>query len=235
MFDHSVYWESRFTRESEFKDGIYHGKMTTCIGSQPGTTSHYAKGVQHGDETRYWDNGRVRSTTKYVRGKVVGETKKFPKFDNPVPVVVLSLEADERLYTAWGHTPVDEYPRVLNFDEVQQQFKVPEFLRAIHELNLANAIESDDEDCSTFADTIAYFLTVNERGITTPESAHASGVYSAKQVDTYLPLLRKLRFAPGRFRGRPVECRVLAKVSHTFVEGFPSPGSPRPPGERSQG
>jgi hypothetical protein len=96
---------------------------------------------------------------------------------------------------------------------------VPEFLREVHERNLAGAIKEEYEDYNTFKDGIAYFLIVNEAGEVASATANGSGVYSGGSWDIYPPLLQKLRFAPGRVRGRAVECRVLASIDHTFVEG----------------
>ena len=95
---------------------------------------------------------------------------------------------------------------------------MPDFLREVHERNLSKTIRSDYEDCSTFNDGIAYFLTVDESGKVTAATANGSGVYSGGDWGTYPPLLRKLRFAPGRIRGRAIECRVLARVDHRFIE-----------------
>jgi hypothetical protein len=176
-------------------------------------------GVQEGESIMYWENGRVRSVTQFAQGKA-GKTRSFPKFDCPVPAVVLSVEANEHFYTAWGHLTVDEYPRVLNLDEIQKRLEIPVFLREVHERNLAKAIKSDYEDCNTFKDGIAYFLLVDETGEVTRATPNGSGVYSGGSWGTYPPLLRKLRFAPGRIRGRAVECRVVAEVDHTFVEGL---------------
>jgi hypothetical protein len=41
----------------------------------------------------------------------------------------------------------------------------------------------------------------------------------AAQQELYPPLLEKLRFTPGRLRGRALGCRVYARVDHTFVDG----------------
>jgi len=180
--------------------------------------THYVNGVEEGEATTFWDNGRVRDVTKYVKGRAK-KTRSFPRLDRPVPAVVLRVEADEKLYTAWEHMPVDEYPRVLNFDEIQRQFKVPDFLREVYKRNLNKSVKDDYEDWSTFNDGIAYFLTVSETGEVTSAKANGSNVYSGDDWETYRPLLLKLRFQPGRIRGRAVECRVLARVDHTFVEG----------------
>jgi len=56
--------------------------------------SFYANGEQEGESTTYWANGRVRSVATFVGGKVV-KSKSFPKFDRPIPAVVLRVEANE--------------------------------------------------------------------------------------------------------------------------------------------
>lgn len=216
-WEYDVYFENGWPREYELKEGIPHGKVTTYSHGVLWSIAHYVHGKPDGESTTYWDNGRIRSITKFVKGKP-GKSKEFPKFDNPVPAVVLTLEADEKLYTAWRHIRVDEYPCVLNLAEVQKQLKLPQFLREVHERNLAGTLKNEYEDCNTFDDGIAYFLTVDESGKVTAATANGSGVYSGGDWDTYPPLLRKLRFSPGRIRGRPVECRVLASVDHTFIE-----------------
>lgn len=214
---YKLFFESSWQQEEELKDGVRHGKTTTYNDGVLWSVSFYANGVEEGESTTYWDNGRIRSVAKIVGGEVV-ESQSFPKFDHPVPAVLLSVEANERLYTAWGHVRVDEYPHVLNLDNVQRQLRVPDFLREVHERNLTKTTKSDYEDCNTFNDGIAYFLTVSETGEVTAATANGSGVYSGGEWDTYLPLLRQLRFTPGRVRGRAVECRVLASVDHTFVD-----------------
>lgn len=216
MYD--LYLDFRWQENRELKDGIAHGKTMTYHDGVLWSISNYVNGLQQGKSTMYWDNGRVRSVTHFAQGKA-GKSKSYPKFDRPVPAVILRVEANEKLYTAWDHIRVDEYPHVLNIDDVQRQLKVPDFLREVYERNVAKALKSDYEDWSTFNDGIAYFLTVNESGEVTSATANGSGVYSGGVWDSYPPLLRKLRFTPGRIRGRAVECRVLAWVNHTFVEG----------------
>ena len=146
------------------------------------------------------------------------ERKGVPQVRSSGTSGVLSVEANEELYTAWRHISVDEYPCPLNLKEIQKQLKVPQFLREVHERNLAGTLQEDYEDCNTFDDGIAYFLTVDESGEVTAATANGSGVYSGGVWDTYPPLLRKLHFAPGRIRGRATKCRVLAQVDHTFIE-----------------
>jgi antitoxin component YwqK of YwqJK toxin-antitoxin module len=212
-WEYSVFFEHSWQHDQELKDGAPHGKTTTFHDAVLWSVSFYANGVQHGESTAYWDNGRVRSVAMVVGGKEVKSTS-FPKFDHPIPAVVLRVEANEELYTAWDHIRVDEYPRVLNLDEVQRQLAVPDFLREVHERNLTRTTRSEYEDCSTFNDEIAYFLTVGETGEVTGATANGSGVYSGGSWDTYPPLLRQLRFTPGRVRGRAVECRVLVWVEY---------------------
>lgn len=216
------YWQD----DRELQKGIPHGKMTRYMLGTLDQVAFYRNGVLHGDCTDYWDNGRVKSITKYVDGEATA-TKSFPKFDQPVPAVLLIVEANEKLYTAWRHAAVEEYPHVLNLDEIQAQLEVPEFLREVYERNLSGTLKSDYEDANTFDDGIAYFLTVNSLGEVASASASGSGVYSGGHWDDYIPLLLKLRFTPGRIRGRAIECRVLARVDHTFVEGANRPARER--------
>ncbi len=222
--EHDVYIERYWPRESELKCGVPHGKVTTYERDVTDSNcdvlwsiSHYMDGKLHGESTKYWNNGRIRSVTKYANG-IEGSSTEFPKFDHPVPVVELSIKANEKLYALWRHIRVDQYPRPLNKEVIQRQFKIPQFLREVNERNLAGTLRNNYEDCSTFADGIYYFLTVDVSGEVTAIKAHTSGVYSGGDWNTYPPLLRKLRFAPGQIRGQAIECRVLAKVDHTFLE-----------------
>lgn len=143
----------------------------------------------------------------------------YPKFDRPIPAVTLIVEANERLYTAWRHIRVDEYPIASNVEAIRKRLEVPPFLREVYERNVAGKPKKEYEDWNTFDDGIAYCLMVDEAGKVTKVVPNGSGVYSAGDWDTYRPLLHDLCFTPGRVRGREVECRVLARVDHTFIEG----------------
>jgi hypothetical protein len=201
--------------------------VTRYAGDVVRSVATFRDGVRDGRETSYWDNGRVRSVTTWVRG-TKGECGSFPKFDRPVPVVLLEVAADEKLYAAWNHVAVDDFPRVLDLDVVRRRLMVPDFLREVAERNRAGTLKSDYEDASRFDDSIAYFLTVDPHGEVTDVQTSGGGVYSVAAWAVYPPLLRDLRFAPGTVRGRPVKCRVLAKVRHTFAEGeAPGPGATR--------
>ncbi len=217
-WQYDVFFRHGWQHDRELWGGISHGKTTTYQDGVLWSISTFKDGVQDGESTLYWDNGRVRSVSKVADGKEV-KSRSYPKFDRPVPAVVLTVEADEKLYTAWEHMRVDEYPRVLNLDEAARQLVVPTFLREVHERNRTRTIRSSYEDWSMFDDGIAYFLTVDENGAVLGVMANGSGVYSVGEWNTYEPLLRQLRFAPGRVRGRAIECRVLVRVDHTFVEG----------------
>jgi antitoxin component YwqK of YwqJK toxin-antitoxin module len=215
---YAVFFESNWLRDRELKDGVPHGKTTTYHDGVLWSVLFYVNGVEEGDSTTYWDNGRVRSVAKMIGGNSV-QSQSFPKFDRPIPAVVLRVEVNEKLYTAWGHVRLDEHPQVLNLDDVQNQLQVPDFLREVHERNQTGTTRNEYENCNTFNDGIAYFLTVSATGEVVGAWANGSGAYSGGSWDTYPPLLRQLRFTPGRILDRAVECRVLAWVNHTFVEG----------------
>jgi antitoxin component YwqK of YwqJK toxin-antitoxin module len=217
-WEHAVFFERIWSRDQDLKEGVPHGKTTTYDRGVLWSVSFYVNGVEEGESTTFWDNGRIRSIAKMIGGNSV-QCQSFPKFDRPTPAVVLRVEANEKLYTAWSHVRVDEYPQVLNLANVQTQLQVPDFLREVHERNQTGTTRNEYENCNTFNDGIAYFLTVSATGEVVDIRANGSGVYSGGSWGTYPPLLRQLRFRPGRILKRAVECRVLAMVDHTFVEG----------------
>jgi antitoxin component YwqK of YwqJK toxin-antitoxin module len=215
---YAVFFEHNWVLDQELKDGVPHGKTTTYHNGVLWSVSSYVNGVEEGESTTYWDNGRVCAVAKMVGGNEV-QSERFPKFDRPIPAVIVRVEANEELYRAWGHVRVDEYPQALNLDDVQSQLQVPDFLREVHERNRTGTTRNEYENCNTFKDGIAYFLAVNATGDVVDALANGSAAYSAGSWGTYPPLLRQLRFAPGRILRRAAECRVLAWVDHTFVEG----------------
>ena len=133
---YSLVFQSQWRDVSELKRGVRHGKATRYNNGVLWSVESYVNGRREGESTYYWDNGRVRSTTKYKAGEEV-ESRKFPKFDRPAPAVLLNLEADEKLYSAWRHIAVDEYPAVKNLDKIRAKLKVPKFLSEVHERNVA--------------------------------------------------------------------------------------------------
>ncbi len=108
---YELFSECRWPTESELKGGVPHGLVKGWHGDTLRSTGEYRRGVPHGEHTSYWDwdNGRRRTVTRYHNGKV-RSSENFPKFDDPQPSVVLSIEASERLFTAWRHVLPDEYP-----------------------------------------------------------------------------------------------------------------------------
>ncbi len=216
---HAVFHERYWLREMELRNGIPHGKVTTYSHGVLWSIATFVDGDAEGESTIYWDNGRVRSVTEFHKGKG-GKTKEFPKFDRPIPAVVLSVKANLDLYTSWKHPRVDDFPSPLNLEEVQGLLKLPVFLQEVYARNLAGALRDRYEDWNTFDDGIAYFLTVGEKGDVTDVNANGSGVYSGGDWETYPPFLRQLRFTPGRVSGNAIPCRVLARVDHRFIEGY---------------
>lgn len=216
---HSIVSQSDRTWTQELKDGVPDGKRTTynegvlwCV------QQYHPNGINHGESLLYWDNGRVHHRTLWTNG-IEAESESFPKYDRPVPVVLLELQANERLYVGWKHLPVDEYPAPINKAEVFGRVEIPDFLKEVHARNLSGTLKSDYEDASTFDDRVVYYLTLDETGAVADVWCNTVDPYSRGQEDTYERLLRELRFTPARKGANPVASRVLAKVHHTFVEG----------------
>jgi len=218
-WEYDVFFENGWPKVIEVEGGIEHGKTTTYRDGVVWGIASFVRGKLHGESITYWDNGKVRMVQKFDRGKQAGEPQEFPRVDQPKPVVLLFVEANEQLYSAWRHIAVDEYPKAENADEIQAGLRPPQFLLDVYERNLAGKIKDDYEDWSTFNDGITYFLSVNANGEVEEVRANGSSVYSGGDWETYKPLLKQLRFSPGRIRGRAVECGVIVRVEHTFAEG----------------
>jgi len=210
--------QSDFTWSQELTDGLPDGKRAMYKDGVLWSVDHYPNGIKHGESLLYWDNGRVHHRTLWADGKEV-ESESFPKYDRPVPVVLIELDANERLYFGWRHMPVDEYPAALNQEEVTAKIEIPAFLREVHERNLSGNLESDYDDASRFRDGLAYFLIVDEKGAVTDAQCTTVDPYSRGCEETYEALLRELRFTPARKKGNPVPSKVIARVRHTFAEG----------------
>src|SRR5262249_19139836 len=131
---YSLVFQSQWRHVSELKGGVSHGKTTTYNNGVLWSVASYDNGKLDGTSTDYWDNGRIRKITQYKAGEEV-EGREFPKFDRPAPAVLLSLEANEKLYSAWRYIAVDEYPVVKNLDKIRAKLKVPKFLNELHQRN----------------------------------------------------------------------------------------------------
>lgn len=218
----NVVGTSTWRRITELKDGVQHGALKTYHQGVFWGTDEYVRGKRHGKRTLYYDNGRLRAVIKFVDGKEV-EEEEFPKYEEPVPVVTITIQADQKLYEAWRHIPVDQYPACLNLDEVRAQVQIPAFLNAIFERNKAGTLKSDYEDWSTFNAGVTHFVLVDENGKVVGARTSGADVHCGEVFHAYEPLLMGLRFTPGSIRGRPVACKVLVKVDHTFMEGKNGP------------
>ena len=102
-WEYGVFFPQHNRWVRELKNGIPHGRTTLYMSGVLWSVANYENGIQEEPPTVYYDNGRVRSVEKYIQGKCV-KSKSFPKFDHPVPAVLLRVEANEKLfYTAWEH------------------------------------------------------------------------------------------------------------------------------------
>lgn len=206
-----------WSHSQELVDGARHGVETTWNDGVLWRTCPFVNGKPHGESTLYYDNGRVRTKTWFESGKEVKE-QEFPKFDNPRPVVLIQVEANEKLFRAWKHPLLDVYPQVKNLADVQKRLPMPEFLAKLFEKNKAGSVTNNYEDWSTFEDGVAYMVWVNEKGAVDSIDFSGASMYSGCTIETYPPFLQKLKFEPGRIGKRKVRCRVLVRVEHTFVE-----------------
>jgi hypothetical protein len=206
------------TRRVQLKNGVPHGEEEKYDDGILWSRTQMKEGKAHGESVLFYDNGRVRSRTVMRNGKAV-KREEFPKFDRPRPAVVINVEANEELYRAWRHPLPEVYPAPLNVPEVERELAVPTFLQEVYERNRAGEIKERYEDWNTFKDGSAYFVMVSEQGEVDDVTWSGASAYSGAVIEVYPPLIRKLRFRPGRMAGRAVRCRVVVSVEHTFAEG----------------
>jgi antitoxin component YwqK of YwqJK toxin-antitoxin module len=221
--DYELFFQSDWIRSYEVQRGIPHGAGTTLHHGVLWSKDHYSGGTRDGECTEYYDNGRLRTRTIYKNGKEAA-TEQFPKFDDPRPAVLMRAEANAELYAAWKQPLLEVYPTPRNLAKVQAQLRIPVFLQEVHERNRNNTIREEYEDVNTFSDDIAYHVTIDERGAVARMSFSGSGMYSGSSIDRYPPMIKQLKFTPGRSGGRPVRSQAIVWVDHTFIEA----GAARP-------
>jgi antitoxin component YwqK of YwqJK toxin-antitoxin module len=212
-----IFYSGYQTRSVELRDGIPHGVETFWNDGELSHTSEYVKGELHGFQTFFYDNGRVKSKTRFNHGEE-GETEEFPQFDDPRPAVLIEVEANAKRYATWGDPLLDTYPTPLNLDKVQAKLKIPAFLLEIFEQNQGGTPEGDFEDLNDFDDSTSYRVTVNPSGKVEEIEWIAAGHHSVGFVESYQAMIKQLRFEPGTAGGRKVRCRALVIVRHTFVD-----------------
>ncbi len=217
---YKLFATSGWTSLQGLRDGVPHGAGTDWIDGILSSKQEFAKGKRHGVNTFFYDNGRVQARISFRNGKEI-KSENFPKFDNPRPAILLSVEANADLYNAWGHRLLDVYPTPRNLKTVQRKLKVPEFLNEVFERNKSGKVEDDYEDVNIFNDGVAYMVMVDERGTVDDVEFSGCGVYSRGTIPEYPPIIRELRFKPGSVKGRKMRCRVVVHVDHTFVEAGP--------------
>ncbi len=214
---YNLFFEPSWTDEQELHKGIPHGNCTTWHDGILWSRQEYANGKLHGVRIHYYDNGRVRSRRTYRHGKEI-KNEEFPKFDDPRPVVLLRVEANDKLYAAWGDPLLDVYPTARDLEQVQAQLEVPPFLHEVFERNLSGALTEEYDNLNTFDDYIAYHVMVTEEGYVDSVEFSGASAYSGSAINIYPPIIRELRFEPGWKQGRKIRCRVVVWVHHTFAE-----------------
>jgi antitoxin component YwqK of YwqJK toxin-antitoxin module len=212
-----VFYGGYQTLSQELRNGIPHGVRTIWDDGVLSSTTEFVKDELHGIQTIFYDNGRVKSKTRFNHGEE-GETEEFPQFDDPRPAILLEVEANARRYAAWGDPLLDTYPTVLNLGKVQAKLKIPAFLQEIFEQNKNGTSSGGHEDLNEFDDSTSYRVTVNPSGRVEEIEWIVAGHHSIRFVDSYRAMIKQLRFEPGTVGGRNVRSRAMVIVRHTFVD-----------------
>jgi antitoxin component YwqK of YwqJK toxin-antitoxin module len=217
--EYDVYFPSgNWIKSIPLRRGKLHGLGRWWHDGVIWSEGNYKEGKLDGEQILFYDNGRISSRSRYRAGKELS-VEKFPKFDHPVPAVLIEVEANAKLFTAWKLPLPDAYPQAKNVAKLQAGLPIPQFLQEVYEHNLTGSVQEDYEDINRFKDGAAYHLEVNERGEVERVSFSGSSVYSIAVAETYLPVLKRLRFTPARFRGKKIASQAFVRVQHTFAEG----------------
>ena len=203
---------------TELKNGIPHGTCTRTKNGVVWCEEEFAHGLRHGQRKTYYDNGRLESTCDFVKGKA-GKRREFPKFDHPIPVVLLKIQANAELSEGWNQPILDVYPIAKNLQKIQAKLELPAFLVEVFERNKAGKPKEDYDDWNRFNDGVTYLVVVNERGTVDRVEFSGASAYSGAVIDIYINAIRLLNFEPGRIGKRKIHCQVAVGVQHTFVEG----------------
>jgi antitoxin component YwqK of YwqJK toxin-antitoxin module len=209
---------SHWIRSLPLRRGKLHGQGHEWHDGVLWSQRNYKDDQVDGEMIHYYDNGRIRSRSQYRAGKEIS-VESFPKFDHPVPAVMIDIEVNATLYAGWKLPLPDVYPKVKNHAKLQAGLPIPEFLQEVYERNLAGTVKEDYEDLNRFNDFAAFLLRIDERGEVERVELSGSSAYSIAVAETYLPVLKRLRFTPARLRGNKVPSQAFVLVRHTFVEG----------------
>jgi antitoxin component YwqK of YwqJK toxin-antitoxin module len=216
-WQYDLFWKNDWVRSLPFRRGKLHGKGFTWHDGVLWSEDHYKDGKQDGEHLTYYDNGRINLRQRFRAGKLLSE-EQFPKFDNPQPVVLVEVEVNAERYASWKKPLPDEYPQPKNLAKLQASLPIPQFLADVYQRNLTKTVTDDYEDVNSFKDGAYYFLRINERGEVEKVEFTGCSAYSISVAETYLPILKQLRFTPARHRGKKIPGWALARIEHTFVE-----------------
>ena len=214
---YKLFSQSDWIKSEELRNGVRHGKSITWHRGVLYSQDQYVNGQLHGEVLVFHDNGRIQTRSSYHQGKEI-KTEEFPKFDHPKPVVVIATKANADLYAGWRRPLLDQYPVSLNLEQLQSKMTIPTFLEEVFERNKSGNLKSSYENIDTFNDSIYYQVSVDANGVIDRIEPTGCAAYSVGVINTYLPLLRKLKFKPGKLGGQKVPSHVSVIVQHTFAE-----------------
>jgi antitoxin component YwqK of YwqJK toxin-antitoxin module len=217
-WEYDLFFENHWVRSLPLHKGKPNGKGRTWHAGVLWGDDTYKNGKKDGVQIGYYDNGRIRTKSTYRGGKEL-KVERFPKFDKPRPAVLIKVEANSKLYASWKKPLPDAYPQPKYLAKLQAGLPIPQFLQDVYQRNLTKTVTDDYEDINRFNDGASYFLRINEKGEVEKVEFTGCSVYSIAVAETYLPILKQLRFTPARLRGKKVPGWAIVRVEHTFVEG----------------
>ncbi|OOG76541.1 toxin-antitoxin system YwqK family antitoxin [Algoriphagus sp. A40] len=188
--------ESVFRYEYQFKNYLEDGIQRMFINGILIEYREMLDGKTDGYSKKFYPNGKLHQEYLIKNGKVL-EFQEMPLFDQPKLVVEIETEELESYLIQKEYELSDQYPRLLNKEEVLPLITVSQDVFSVY-----------GWDKKMFG---SYLLHIDENGkVIGNEFFTADNGYVSQSIEAIFP---KLEFEPGLKNGVPVKSYLWLKVS----------------------
>jgi len=197
--------ETVFRYEYQFKNYKEHGIQKMFRNGILTDYREMSDGQLHGYYRKYYPNGKLHQEYRIENGKVL-EFQEKPLFDNPKLVAEIETEELESYLIQKEYELSDQYPRLLNKNEVLPLITVSNEVFGVY-----------GWDTKMFG---SYLLHVDENGkVVGNDFITADNGYVSRSTESIFP---HLKFEPGLKNGVPVKSYIWFKVRVWLEEGNPT-------------
>ncbi len=205
MFESGSLPETVFRHEFQLKNYKEHGIQKMFRNGILTDYREMSDGQLHGYYRKYYPNGKLHQEYRIENGKVL-EFQEKPLFDNPKLVAEIETEELESYLIQKEYELSDQYPRLLNKNEVLPLITVSNEVFGVY-----------GWDTKMFG---SYLLHVDENGkVVGNDFITADNGYVSRSTESIFP---HLKFEPGLKNGVPVKSYIWFKVRVWLEEGNPT-------------